>query len=462
MGRFVAGQLIGFLASIGIARLVSPAEFGQFALAAAVQQAGTALMLLGLPASLVRQREAPTPEQEHAVAGFTLALGVACAACAVVIGFVLLPVIGIASTTAKVIAITCSSLPILALRAIPGVTLARLLRFERLVVVDIAARLVFNVAALAGAWIGFGAYGLAAAVPISAIAHVILISRVQPWRPGFSLNSRLIRELAGFGIQVSGFRILMMVQELSLIALLATFGSQALAGFYGMSRRLLGLPYAALTSIQRVGLPALSRIDDDELRARRAAQAAVVTATVMGCVLSLIAGAAQPLISTLLGARWLPSTDIIVIGSAGLLLSVSIGAAVNSYAFARGDARISLLSIVVQITVTTGIVILAVPGLGAPAAGIAVGAGYTLLAATLVAFEAPAPLRSATLTVLRALLVAGLAAGVGQLVRFDDGIAELAAALAATGSTWLALSWLLARSELKLGLNLFRRHVLPT
>ena len=80
-----------------------------------------------------------------------------------------------------------------------------------------------------------------------------------------------------------------------------------------MAKRLFSFPIALTSAVARVSFPALSR--DAELRPRRAAQIATYTAIAAGLPLALVAGAAQPFIAVVLGDEWLPTSDIVLIGS---------------------------------------------------------------------------------------------------------------------------------------------------
>jgi O-antigen/teichoic acid export membrane protein len=460
MARTLGGQLIGFLASIAIARLVTPAEFGQFFLAAAIQQTGAAVIFLGLPSSLIQQPRPPTPREQHAVAGFTVALGLFSAAAAALIAFVLLPAVGEPSTTAEVVAIACIALPIFSVRVIPMALLRRRLRYERLLTAEISAQLSFHAAAIPAAALGFGAYGLAAAVPVSALVSTIVLTRLQSWDRGYSLDFSVIRRMAAFGSGVSGVRLLTNVQEVGLVSVFSALGGEALAGFYGMSRRILSLPYGAVRSVQSVGFPALARLQQDEMRLRQAAKATTLSATVVGLLIAVIVGGGEPLVATLFGERWVPTLEIVTFSAPGLLLFASIGGLVTSLALASGDSRTPLVAVIAQISVTIALTLAMVPSLDEAGAGIAIGAGFAVFTAVVLLGRTPPQMRSTIPAVARALLVSALAAAAGRLVPAGNDLPGLVATVAATSAAWLALSWMLTRQELIRFATLMRTQLL--
>jgi O-antigen/teichoic acid export membrane protein len=257
---------------------------------------------------------------------------------------------------------------------------------------------------------------------------------------------------------VATLRSVTLVQEAGLVSLCAAIGGQAIAGFFGLGTRMLGLPYAAVRSVQSVGFPALARVGR-EVRSHQAAKASAASAVAVGLLLAVIIGAADPFISTLLGERWSPTVEILVPSSVGLMLFASAGGLVTSLALADGDSRSPLIAVGLQILVSTALVVATVGTLGATGAGIAVGAGYAVYSIFLLVRRAPAEVRAASGSLVRAMLAAALAAVAGWLTPFDDGLVELAGAVATSGATWLVLSWTLTRAELRLLVGLLRTYL---
>jgi O-antigen/teichoic acid export membrane protein len=459
MGRNLGVQVLALGATIVLARLLSPSEFGAFAVAAAIQQAGMVVVNFGLPAALIRREIPPSSAELQAASGFVLAIGAAATVAAIGLAFVVLPALGGSGEIAKLAALACLSLPILGVQIAPIVLLNRKLDFRRIAIIEVADAIAFYAFAIVAALAGLGTYSLAGAVVFSALVGMLIAFRVQPWDRGFRLDPGLIRTLASFGLQVGAFQSATIVRELGFVALLAALGGQALAGFYGMARRLFSLPFAAMTALQRVGLPALAQLPRGRTRARQTAKAVAVGSLAVGLPMALIAGAADPLVSVAFGPRWLPAADLTVLASAGVLLFASAGTMVVSLELAEGDARTPLASIGLQLLVLLGLSVALVPDHGASGAGIALGASFAVFTAAVIA-GAPREARSAVAPVLRGVLVAGLAALAGRAVQpGSDGVAAVAS-MAATGATWLALAIVVCRSELRLLLSLIRRHVL--
>ncbi len=458
--RSFALQFVGLGATIGIARLVTPAEFGAFAIALAVLQAGLFVTNLGFPAAMIRKEEHPTLAEQRAIVGLTLVIGTALALLAAGVAFVAFPAFGGESEVAELVAIAAIALPLFAARLNSMVIMNRDLRFDRVVIVQAVTQLSFYGLALAGAASGAGAFGLAAAVPLSALVSLVLASALQPWQWGVTLEVRAIRSLAGFGLRVSIFRLAAALYELGVVTIFAAVGSQALAGFYGLSRRILTPAYTVVQALQGVGFPALSR-SDHAARGFQVAQAIRVAIVGVGLVLAVMVGAAEPLIAILFGERWLPAAEIATLTFAGLLLFASVGTPLVSLALANGDARSPLLATVAQAAVTFSVAGFLIRGPDLVAAGLAMGLGLAAFAILLFLATAPPEVRSLRGVVLRALIIATLAVGAARLLQTGSEVVELIITLAASGGVWLALTVLLMRSELILLIDVTRRYLRP-
>ena len=461
MTRTIGIQLMAFAASVGIARLISPTDFGLFAIAVSIQQVSVFVVYAGLPASLIRQETEPTDAEQRAAAGFGLLVAGALSGSTLLAAFVLLPRLGVDSTVAKTIAISCLALPLLAARMVPVALLTRELRFDRTVLIDITYRAALYVVALIAAFAGMGIYGLASAIPISALLSSALASRLRPWARGFRLDFEIVSEYARFGLQAGAFRLLYNLAEVAAVSSLALIASPAMAGFYALSRRAMGLPFAATAALQRVGFPALARIEEGGVRARQTAKAIAVSAVGMSLPLALLVGAAQPLVTLIFGSRWLPAADIMILSAAGLMVYASFGSVLSGRALADGEARPPLVAVTAQIIATLALFAVLVPAGGASGAGIALAAAYLGFSAVMfVRFDDPET-RHAAGTVLRALVVGAIAAGVGQVVRIDGDLVEGGTALVASAGAWLLCARLLTGTELSSLTSLLRRHLRP-
>jgi O-antigen/teichoic acid export membrane protein len=444
VGRTLGLQILTAGVTVVLARLLTPSDYGLFAVALAVQLVGQRAAELGLPAALVRMDEQPPAALQASVAGVLLVTSSSLAVLLLLAAFVIAPAFG-GSHTLEVIAVAGCAIPFYAARAMPMVMMERELRFGRVAIVETADTLAFNGFALLGAIAGLGAFSLAGAVPFGGLAGGLTAWAIQPFARRPSLALAPVRPLAGFGVKVSALQGVYLLKELGFVTIVAAIGGTSVAGFYAMAKRLFSFPIALTSAVGRVSFPALSR--DPEGRAARAAKIATYTAIAAGLPLALVAGAIQPLISVVLGDEWLPTTDIVLIGSLGMMLTASANATMVGFALAEGKAGGPLLAAVVETVVAFTMAATLTASLGE------VGVGLTLTISMLAASVAFASSTDATVRrslfgVAKACVIAALAAGFAQLLDLSEDPAGLVVSLVAVFVVWLGLGLLFSRAEI--------------
>lgn len=459
-GKTIGLQLATVAATIALARLLAPHDYGAFALALVFQQMTRAALEEGITAALIRRDKPPSAAEQQALTAFTLTVGTVVAVGACVLAFVLLPLAGLNEELVRVTAIGSISLALASLRLIPSLLLIRRFAYGRLAVIEVSETLSFYAFALPAAAIGLGAYSLAGALPIAAAMGALVANVVQKWTRGLRWNFSLVRPLLGFGAWASATLPLQLAREVTFVSLLVAMAGQPMAGFYGLSQRLLAIPLAIYVAVSRAAFPAFSRTEAEAERRQRSTQAIRVAALAATLPLALAAGAARPAVSVLFGQTWLPAADIVVAAALGILLTASVGAVVASLALAEGDTRTPFIASVAHFAVTVGLGLLLVPPLGALGAGIAAGAGnavfslWLLVRARSVALATRGPLA-------RIVAVAVVAATAGLTATTGGSFRDLFTALAAVAMAWTVATLLLARDEARLLVALGRRHLRP-
>jgi lipopolysaccharide exporter len=456
--RTLGLQVVTLLGTLVLVRSLSPKDYGLFAIALAVQQIGRSLIELGLPVPLVQRDTPPTVAEQRAVTGFVLAVGLLFAATAALIAFVVLPFLGVRGDAAKVIAVAGIAVPIFALRMVPMVLMERSLSFGRIVVVEVCETLAFYAFAIPVALSWGSPYSLAGAVPAAALAGVVAATVLRPWKLGLSLDFGRVRPMARFGLQVGALHPLQMTRELGVLAAATAVGGPALAGFYSVAQRLFIVHTALLTSIQRVGLPVLSRARTAADRQHQVARAVALSALAAGLPTAVLVGAAEPLVAFLFGPRWSPSADVVLACAPGFFVAVSLVAVLSSAAWAAGQPAAPLRAAAASAVVSFGLALILVGRLHEVGIGLAASGGLLTVALVLIHDSSALP-RAALLFVLKALGVAAIAGAVGATFGFGRGIVGVGSAVGLASLAWLLGSALVARPELRLGVRVLDRNL---
>lgn len=455
VGRTIGLQIVTAAATIALARLLTPADFGVFAVAIAVQRLGLGLSQYGLSSALIARPGEPTPREQQAVAGFSLAVALSIAATMAIVAFAIAPALGGTSRYLEAVSIALLSLPFFAGRVIPTVLLERELAYGRLVLIETADTAFFYAFAVPAAALGAGALSLAGGVPIGALAGMAVATMIKRWNRGLSLDLPAIRPLARFGIQVSASITLGVSRDFGFVAVVAALGSSALAGFYAMNQRLLSVPVALQSAVGRVAFPALSKISDPDQRARSASRAAGLTAIVAGLPLTLVVAATEPMLAVVFGERWLPTADIVLFSAPGMLAVICVASPLQSLAMSheRGSLVLGITAMNAAVMVIAALVLVGPHG---PAGvGLAFLLGTLTLTAGMVA-RSPRIARGCIDPALRALAIGAVAALAGRLVTSGEDLQALVFAAGTAALVWAALTVLLMRSELRLALSLAR------
>ncbi len=445
VGRTLGLQILTAGVTVALARILTPADYGLFAVALAVQLVGQRAAELGLPAALVRMEHDPPARLQSAVAGVLILTSGLLTVLLLLVAFVLAPALG-GSRTLEVIAVSCCAIPFYSARAMPMVMMERKLRFGRVAIVETADTLVFNGFALGAALAGLGVFSLAGAVPAGGLAGATAAWIIQSFARRPSLDLEAVRPLAGFGLRVSALQGIYLTKELGFVGLLAAVGGAPVAGFYGMARRLFSFPIALSSAVSRVSFPALSR--EPEQRPARAAQIMALTAMAAGLPLALVAGPIQPLISVLLGNQWLPTADIVLIGSIAMMLSASALSTMASFVLAEGRPGAAIASAVAETTIVCALAVALVGPLDETGVGIALA--VSSLAATVVYALGTHPHVRGSLTgVAKAMAIAGAATLAAQALDLSNDVKGLIIGLTTVGIVWLGLELVFSRSELR-------------
>lgn len=453
VGRTLGFQLLTAGVTVVLARLLSPADYGLFAIALSVQLVGQNIAELGLPAALVRMQETPSTELQRATIGFLLTVTAAIALAVFLLAFAILPALGASSRVLQVIAATLVALPIYAARAVPMAIFDRELRFGRVAAVEAADTVGFNFFALGAALAGLGVFSLAGAVPVGAVlgASVAWLSPSAVRLPRFDLSR--VKPLIGFGSRVSVLGVLYLGRDLGYVTLIGAIGGAPMAGFYAMAKRLFSFPTALAAAVARVMLPTLSQSGRE--RPERAARMIGQIGLICGLPLALVAGAIQPFIDVVLGPQWLPTTDIVLYGSLAMMLGASVASPINSYCLAEGKPNVPVLAIGAELIVGFLLVTALVGGLDETGIGIAMSASAAVSAAVLLATTDPR-VRRGSGKVARVIAISFIAAAAGQLLPVPNDAAGLLASLSASAIAWLALATAVLRDEMMRVMGMIR------
>lgn len=177
------------------------------------------------------------------------------------------------------------------LKTIPSVMLERKLKFDLLVVVEIAEALLFYGLAVFLAWKGFGVTSYAWAVLARGVIGVILIYLFSPWSIGFAFKRDSLKHLLKFGIPYQANSFLAVIKDRLMNVFLWKIIGATGVGILGWAQKWAQMPLRfVMDAVIKVTFPAYSRMQSHQEELVRAVEKTLFFISLL--VFPLLAGMA--------------------------------------------------------------------------------------------------------------------------------------------------------------------------
>ena len=339
----LSGRLSSFFSQIVLARLLMPEAFGQIGLAYTVTALVTAVVGFGIDdVLLTRSRHI----RLWVAPAFWSSLALAFAGMAVMLaaGPIAARLYHAPGLTG-LIAVLAINLPLGAASTVPVVKLRAELDFRYLGTYATIETVAIQVATIACAAAGLGAYSFVLPLPFAAGIKAVIFWWKAPLhiRPGHRMLQ--YRHLVGSGLLVLSTRLMIAAVNQGDYIVLGLLASQRVVGVYFFAFRLAAQPLQMLAgSFGGVLFPAFRRLDGDPARQMDAAlRASRVLAYTITPVCFLQAAEAPPLLHLMFGNRWdgaVPLVEILSLGLPGDALAWVAGALLIARGEFKRDVRL--------------------------------------------------------------------------------------------------------------------------
>ncbi len=310
ISRTFVVQLISFAATFGLTVFLDPSIYGIFFLVSAVVNFLAYFSDIGLAAALVQKKEKIT-DQDLATT-FTVQQGIVITL--LVLLFFATPFIrsnyhlntaGIYLMWSLGISLFLSSL-----KTIPSILLERELRFNKLVIPQIAETTVFNLVAVFFAWRGYGITSFTLAVLARGLTGLVLVYLIFPWKPRLGFSRDSLRNLLRFGLPFQANTFLAVIKDDGMTVVLGKLVGAEGLGYLGWASRWAGLPLRIfMDNVTKVAFPAFSRLQHDKERLAKAIEMSLKYLTLSTFpILIGMAMLANPLVHIIPRyLKWLPA-----------------------------------------------------------------------------------------------------------------------------------------------------------
>jgi PST family polysaccharide transporter len=324
----IVGRFGGLALGVVLARLLSPADFGLYAIALGAMYFVMHVNDVGLIAATVQWRGRI---EEMAPTATTLAVAFSFAIYALFFAFA--PAFaGLAGNpeAAPIVRLLTTVILIDGVTAVRAGYLVRTFQQQRITTANLMGLVVQATVAITLAVHGVGAMSFAAGQVSGAlvIGVFVLWSAHMPWRFGF--DGAVARRLMNFGVPLAmalGVEAILMNADYVIVG--RTLGATAL-GFYLLAFNISGWAPGVLgTAIRWVSIPSFSRLSEEEgalaPAVHRSITALVTAVLPIGFLTAVLA---LPLVVFLYGADWVPAAPVlrflVILGLARMLTQLAL------------------------------------------------------------------------------------------------------------------------------------------
>ncbi len=246
-----------------LARLLSPAEFGLYAICLFILAFLTTFGDAGLGASLIRQSESPTTPDYQAV--FTVQQLLVIMSCLAfwsiapgVVGVYKLPEddIWIFRTIAVAFFVT-------SFQTIPTIHMERNLAFDRLARIEVGQALIFNVSAVMLAFYGLRELSFGIAILLRSLTGALLANLTYRWEIGWKWDLQRIKQHLSYGIPYQASSILNLLKDLVNPLLVGILSGPVSVGYINWATTVANYPLIFVILFNRLFMPMLAKLNED-------------------------------------------------------------------------------------------------------------------------------------------------------------------------------------------------------
>jgi O-antigen/teichoic acid export membrane protein len=302
---YFLGKLVVLITTSILARLLAKSDFGLVAIAVVAINYLSVLKDLGLGAALI-QRKGNVKEAADTVFTINLIIGLVLSGLTILLA----PWIAVYFREPQIIAVLRwmgLSFIINAIGSVHTNWLVRDLEYRRKLIPDLGGALTKGAISIGMAYLGYGVWSLVFGQIAGAVASVVLVWMILPWRPHFTLDRNLATRLMKFGSSVTGISILNEITDnIDYVIVGRIFGVVPLS-IYTLAYRLPEmLLIGGLWVMGGVVFPAFSSVQDRPNELRRGFLASVRLVELISVPVSLgLLIAADPIVRVVFGTQWL-------------------------------------------------------------------------------------------------------------------------------------------------------------
>lgn len=313
-------QIVGFIVSIFLARILAPAEFGIIGMISIFIAVGNVLVNSGMSNSLIRTKNI-TELDYSTVFTFNLIISILIyflifISADKIANYFLTPVL------ASIIKVYCLTFIINALSVVQLTKLSKDFKFKIQMKISIISVLCSGVLGIYLAYHDFGVWSLVYMYLSQSILSTILLWIYSGWIPDFNFSTEKLKSHFSFGYKLMISGLLDCIFNNSYLVIIGKVFSPTQLGYYTRAdsfKQLTSVNYA--TAISKVTFPILASLNDNTYRLKNALRNSIQMTVFVTAPIILFCGLmAKPIFKLLFTETWLPAVPYFqILSIVGLL-----------------------------------------------------------------------------------------------------------------------------------------------
>lgn len=313
-------QLISFIVSIFLARVLLPEEFGLIGMIAIFMGIGTILFDGGMTSSLIRSDDLEESDYSTVfIFNLLVSLGV------YFIIFISAPFIAdfyhqpILTNVTRIYAL---SFVFSAFGSVQNTILTKAMNFKKQTLLTIPALLAGSIVALVMAIKGFGVWSLVGMTLTNTFVLSAILWFTSKWKPTLIFSKNKFRKHFNYGYKLTLSGVLDIVFTNIYQIVIGRFFSASTVGYYTRANQLMMMPVGNVsTALNKVAFPLFAEMQNDDDRLRSAYKKIMLLVIfIINPIIVLMLVLAEPLTIFLFTDKWLPMVPLFkIICLSGLL-----------------------------------------------------------------------------------------------------------------------------------------------
>lgn len=358
--RIMSDQVFSFLVFVALARLLSRHEIGTFAIAYAFAEVGRIIATGGMVQNIARAKDM-SPSLRDTVFWTNLTLAMLVALAALALADPIAQMIGQPDAAGPLQALGFV-MPVSALGATHLALRLREFGHKSLALRSLIGGLIGGVAAVGAALAGWGVWSLVVQRFVMEAVSTIISWRSFKWSPGRNFSREQLREIAGFGANLTVTQIIFLLLVRAQDVIIGAAISAAAVGTYRTAWRTTELITAgAIQPFASVAIQTLSRLQGDHKGLIEAYRWMISTSAIISFPALVGFGVIAPdAIPAIYGAKWAEAGQLAQI-FALMVVPFTLNYFASPVLSALGHGADMRTLAIVQLVLTLGMTLLAVP-----------------------------------------------------------------------------------------------------